>query len=650
MQTTSRAMRVAFAATLFLFGARMVSAQTVTQSVIGSGGATAGNDVVQITGTIGQPAIGPIAGAAQSADLGFWATTGRLLALPQITTLTPTAGDTAGGTTVYVNGFNFTSGAAVRFDTGDATLIDATQNRLTVITPAHAAGLVDLSVAVNTNTAVKPSAYTYMVSATTDTDGDGMTDACELRYSLDPLNPADAAVDADSDARTNLDECLAGTHPRGFYKSYLAEGASNAFFSTRFALLNPGIAPATTVTEFLMPDGTVLPNPARVAARTRATQDAASMPNAPVNDFSTIIESDFPLIADRTMTWDANGYGSHAETAVSGPAQDWYLAEGATHGRFDLFYLLQNPGGAPADVTVTYLRPAFGPPIVKMYSVGAHSRRTIWVDQEDPELAAIDVSAAIHATQPIVVERSMYLTNPGEPFAAGTAGVGATTIGTRWFLAEGATGSFFDMYVLIGNPSATDATAQVTYLLSTGQNITKSYTVHAQSRFTISVKDEDPALADAAVSVVVDSGSVPVVVERAMWWPAPGNWYEAHSVLGSQTTGTHWALADGEEGGTTNVQTYVLIANTSAFAGTARVTLLFEDGTSAVQDVSLPASSRVNVPVGATFPQAAGKRFGVEINSLGDTPCQIVVERAMYSDANGVVWAAGTAALGTKLP
>ena len=37
------------------------------------------------------------------------------------------------------------------------------------------------------------------------------------------------------------------------------------------------------------------------------------------------------------------------------------------------------------------------------------------------------------------------------------------------------------------------------------------------------------------------------------------------------------------------------------------------------------------------------------VESLGGAPVQIVVERAMYSDANGVNWAAGTNALATKL-
>ena len=49
------------------------------------------------------------------------------------------------------------------------------------------------------------------------------------------------------------------------------------------------------------------------------------------------------------MTWDrAGGYGSHAETGVLAPAPTWYLAEGATHSGFNLFYLIQNPSTTAA--------------------------------------------------------------------------------------------------------------------------------------------------------------------------------------------------------------------------------------------------------------------------------------------------------------
>jgi hypothetical protein len=55
------------------------------------------------------------------------------------------------------------------------------------------------------------------------------------------------------------------------------------------------------------------------------------------------------------------------------------------------------------------------------------------------------------------------------------------------------------------------------------------------------------------------------------------------------------------------------------------------------------------VSVGADFPNVAGKKFGAVVESLGEEPAQIVVERAMYASAGGIVWAAGTNALATNL-
>ena len=55
------------------------------------------------------------------------------------------------------------------------------------------------------------------------------------------------------------------------------------------------------------------------------------------------------------------------------------------------------------------------------------------------------------------------------------------------------------------------------------------------------------------------------------------------------------------------------------------------------------------VSVGDAFPEAAGERCGALIESLGDTPAPIVVERAMYADAPGQHWASGTNVLATRL-
>jgi hypothetical protein len=388
-----------------------------------------------------------------------------------------------------------------------------------------------------------------------------------------------------------------------------------------------------------------------LAARARITISASQVPGLEATAFSTEIASDLLVVADRTMTWDATHYGSHAETGVW-PSGTWYFAEGATHGPFDLFYLVQNPASTPARVDVTYLLPS-GEPIRRSYSVGAQSRFTIWVDREDPLLAAAEVSAVFVSDLPIVVERAMYLTRDGRLFLAGHDSAGVPSPGTQWFLAEGATGEFFDLFVLVANAETRAADVRVTYLLPDGNTIVRTLQISPQSRTTIWVDLEDPLLAVAsAVSTIVEStNGTPILVERAMWWPGtPANWHEAHTAAGTTATAARWALAEGETGGSDATATYVLVSNVSPSPGTFDVTLLFEDGTSSVRTFSIPASARSTLDIGVDFPESADKRYGVLVESRADAPLDLVVDRAMYSTTGGVTWAAGTAAAGTPLP
>src|SRR5262249_24605744 len=144
----------------------------------------------------------------------------------------------------------------------------------------------------------------------------------------------------------------------------------------------------------------------------------------------------------------------------------WYFAEGATHGYFDLYYLLQNANATEANVTITYLLPAGKQPIVRTYTLGPKSRTTLKVDDE-PGLSATDVSAKIVSDVPIIAERAMYFSISQQSYAGGHASAGVNVPATQWFLAEGATG-FFSMYVLIGNPSAQDANVHAKFLLIDG--------------------------------------------------------------------------------------------------------------------------------------------------------------------------------------
>jgi len=438
------------------------------------------------------------------------------------------------------------------------------------------------------------------------------------------------------------------------FTRYFAEGATSSFFDTRIALVNPGATAASVTLRFLKTTGQTVTTSIAVPAMARRTVDVRAIAGMEQAEFSTVIESDQLVVADRTMTWDGSGYGAHAETSIPNAATTWYLAEGATHSGFNLFYLIQNPGTGAATVQVTYLLPAPAPAVVKTYTVPALSRFTIWVNQEGAALANTDASAIVAVTNgvPVIVERAMYLDAGGITFGAGHESAGVVAPATSWFLAEGATGPYFDLFVLIANPTAADATVAATYLLPSGATIHRTYVVRANSRFTIFVDGEHPSLADTAVSTTITStNGVGIIVERSMWWPGPtaATWHEAHNSPGATMTGTRWALAEGEVGGARSAQTYILVANTSPTTASVRVTLLFEDGTNASKDFSIGANSRFSVPVAAEFPASANRRFGALVESLGAVPAQIVVERAAYSNTGLAIWAAGTNALAARL-
>ena len=116
---------------------------------------------------------------------------------------------------------------------------------------------------------------------------------------------------------------------------------------------------------------------------------------------------------------------------------------------------------------------------------------------------------------------------------------------------------------------------QVDFLRDAGGVVTQSYTVAAGSRFTV-LADVVPGLEAATFGARITS-TVPVVVERAMYW-AGGyfDYYEGHVAAGTTATAARWLLAEAEIGGANAAETFVLVANTSSADVTASMTLLPE--------------------------------------------------------------------------
>jgi uncharacterized repeat protein (TIGR01451 family) len=98
---------------------------------------------------------------------------------------------------------------------GTVAVLQAVEVRITL--RPHAVGSYTNIAVVNASSADPTLVNNYAnVTCTVwlDADGDGMPDAWEQQYNLNPNNAADALLDADADGQNNLDEFKSGTNPQ----------------------------------------------------------------------------------------------------------------------------------------------------------------------------------------------------------------------------------------------------------------------------------------------------------------------------------------------------------------------------------------------------------------------------------------------------
>ncbi len=429
---------------------------------------------------------------------------------------------------------------------------------------------------------------------------------------------------------------------------YLAEGSTGGFFSMDVAIANPNATPAHVTITFLDANANTTVQDKMLPATSRTTIHVNDIPGLEATPVSVIVSSldVLPLGVERTMSWDNNSYGGHGDSAVDAPRAKWYFAEGS-QGYFHTYVLILNPNAAANTATVTFL-PEAGAPIVKSFPMPALSRLVVDCGSV-PEVVNSSFGLIVEGTSPLVAERSMYFAStPSRIFKGGHNSGGTADLATHWLFAEGATGSFFDTFILLGNPGNTDAHVTMRYLLDNGATVTTQKVVPANGRLTVSVEGEDPQLASAAMSTEVTS-DMPIVAERSMYWVGdPLPWMEGHNSVGLQSTGTKWVLAEGRVGGTLGYQTYILLGNPTNTAANVMITYLKTDGTTVTGTYVVPPTSRFNVAVNDLVPTLHDESFGALVtvtNGIG-----IIVERSLYWNSGGVVWSAGTSVTGSQIP
>jgi hypothetical protein len=189
-----------------------------------------------------------------------------------------------------------------------------------------------------------------------------------------------------------------------------------------------------------------------------------------------------------------------------------------------------------------------------------------------------------------------------------------------YYLAEGATGPFFDTDLLLANPNAVPAPVTLTFLLEGGGTITQSRTLAPTSRTTIAV-DEVSGLEAAAFSTMVTSTEGhAIAVERTMRWGSGG--YGAHTEKATDAGGTTWYFAEGAAG---YFSTYLLLGNPQPTANNAHVTWLREGEAPLTRSYPMAANSRVTVDTRADA-ELLDRSFGATV--VFDQPG--VAERSMY--------------------
>lgn len=196
---------------------------------------------------------------------------------------------------------------------------------------------------------------------------------------------------------------------------YFAEGTTEGDFQMRLLVLNPNDQPANVEATFQGPEGTAAVRRYAIPPRTQLAINANEVvPNLGV---STEVRADRPIAVERAMIFNNGAAGSVGAGALA-PNYSWAFVEGRT--RDSSYYLcVSNPNPAPATVTVNFVF-ADGATAREELRIPAQARYTMAVHQLYPNEAS--VAAVLHATQPIVAERSLY---PGTSTDRG----GATTLG-----------------------------------------------------------------------------------------------------------------------------------------------------------------------------------------------------------------------------
>ncbi|MDY6794929.1 MAG: hypothetical protein SWK76_06575 [Actinomycetota bacterium] len=196
-----------------------------------------------------------------------------------------------------------------------------------------------------------------------------------------------------------------------------------------------------------------------------------------------------------------------------------------------------------------------------------------------------------------------------------------------WYLPEGYTGKGFDEWVLVMNPTNSNAQFRVVFQTLTGPREGPLIDALPNSRSTIHVNEWAP---EEQVSTMVTSvRGAKIMAERAMYmYGTPDGKWGAHDSKGILTPSSVWYLAEGAT--YYGFDEWVLIQNPNDIEVMVRVQFLGRGGLEKELEIGIGARSRFSIHVN---PEVPDKEVSTKVECLtqvaGET-LPVFCERAMY--------------------
>jgi len=411
---------------------------------------------------------------------------------------------------------------------------------------------------------------------------------------------------------------------------YFAEGTTRKGFDEYLTFMNPNDADTPFELRYCFADGSYSDRVYSVPHKSRMTI-WVNNDVGPEKDVSCIIQADNPLVVERPMYFDytsqASGavwQGGHNVLGVNQPALNWYFAEGCTAKNFEEYLCLVNPGDQDAAIDIFYM-PTDGKVISKQETVGAHARKTIFVNNDAGPNLELSVKIVSTNNVPIVAERPLYF-NFGGSWPGGSDVMGATADSLQWYFAEGYTGTGFSEWLCLQNAGSVPADVTVSYFFKDGGGKTQALRIPPYSRHNISVnQDVGP---DKEVSVSVTS-NVPIVAERPLYynyhnWAAGGD-----AVMGANRPASDWFFAEGYTG--SGFEEWLCLMNPATVDSRVVATFIKSNGDSITRAYHVPAHSRFTILVNQVC--------SCEVSVVLHASLPVVAERPLYfvygKDAGG---------------